>query len=102
MGLYVNPTTMSKEEWLLANARPVVSEDITGDNWARVISEGRIPMVWMDNGPFSALGVAFSESEAADFARHDGRAKLFFTAPRASLASEDSGVGERLLAAYKL
>lgn len=102
MGLYVNPTNTTKEEWRLANARRATAEDITGAGFAGVINEGRIPLVWMDNGPFSAVGVAFNQREAEDFARHDGRAKLFFTVPRDSLADANSGVGEKLLQAYKL
>lgn len=102
MGLYVNPTNTTKEKWLLANARRVTAEDITGAGFAGVIREGRIPIVWMDNGPFSAVGVAFDQSEAEYFARHDGRPKLFYTVPRSSLADDNSGVGEGLLRDYKL
>jgi len=102
MGLYVNPTKTTKEEWLMANGCPVTSDDITGVRFADVIRKGRIPLVWMDNGPFSAVGVAFNQREAEAFAQHDGRSKLFFTVPRDSLSNEDSGVGERLLLRYNL
>jgi hypothetical protein len=59
-------------------------------------------VVLVDNGPFTALAVAYDQREAAAFAREDGRSKIFATVPRDSLADAGSGVGENLLSAYKL
>ena len=102
MGLYVNPTTLNKEQWLIAHAEMVTHQDITGSNWTNVINMGRVPLVWVDNGPFTALAVAFSSEEAEEFAQPDGRAKRFFTVRRSCLADYASGVGEHMLRSYNL
>ena len=102
MGLYVNPTTQSKEDWVRSNARSMhrTGDAVTGTRYGEIIGSGRVPLVLVDNGMFTALGVLYSQREAEDFAREDGRPKLFITVDRAALASEDSGVGEQALQGF--
>ncbi len=99
MGLYVNPTTQSKEAWVQQHAIALhrTGDAVTGGRHGEIISSGRVPLVLVDNGIFTALGVLYSQHEAEDFAREDGRPKLFITVDRAALADDASGVGEEAL-----
>lgn len=102
MGLYVNPASESKEHWLQRHARDVHHDGaaVTGRRYDEILAAGQVPLVLVDNGIFTALGVLYSQREAADFARDDGRPKVFVTVDRAALAADDSGVGQRLLEAH--
>lgn len=99
MGLYVNPARQSKESWLQEHARTVHrnGDEVIGERHAEILAQGRVPLVLVDNGIFTALGVLYSRREAEGFARADGRPKVFATVDRSALASEDSGVGEDAL-----
>lgn len=58
MGIYVNPPDMSKEEWLQLNARPV--------GWAEVRNvdmDDELPLMLIDNGPFTACAVLYDARE---------------------------------------
>ena len=107
MGLYVNPTNDSKEHWLLANlvGKPYPKSEATLwlNEYDYAIANGKIPVVLVYNGSFTALGVAFSKNEAVDFTNPaDERPMIFTVVPREALANPNSGVGERLLNAFKL
>lgn len=104
MGLYVNPTDTTKEQWLLENIGTLLETDPTHwlQDYAAHMKAGLVSVVLVNNGPFNALAVAFDRGEAEAFARADGRNKVFCTVPRAALADPNSGVGEGLLRAYKL
>ena len=104
MGLYVNPTNTSKENWLGDNATELVFD---GAEWlARyedTMSKGLIPVVLVDNGMFLALAVAYDLREARAFAdASDRRSKFFAMVPRAALAAVTSGVGENALVDYRI
>lgn len=80
MGYYINPPDMTKEQWLGHHARelrtPAEAQEVGGDE---------MPVVLMDNGPFTAAGIAYCDNELAAFAEPDGRPKRFFAAPKAKL-----------------
>jgi hypothetical protein len=102
MGLYVNPTNTSKENWLGDNAVELVFD---GAEWlARyedTMSKGLIPVVLVDNGQFLVVAVAYDQREARAFAdASDRRSKFFAMVPRAALAAATSGVGENVLTNY--
>jgi hypothetical protein len=103
MGLYVNPTSGSKEAWLREHSQGgdvFVAAAPWLAGYERAIEQGRIPVVLVDNGVFTALGVAFDRREAESWARPDGRTKLFATVPRSALADATSGVGDDLLRSF--
>jgi hypothetical protein len=104
MGLYVNPTNGTKEAWLEQHGRNWyrTGDPVTGQRHAEILSQGLVPLVLVNNGIFNALGVLYSPREAEDFAREDGRPKIFVTVDRAALADPASGVGEDLLRAYRI
>ena len=75
MGAYVNHK-MGKEIWLIANAKEVSS--ILWEN----VPEGYLPVVLVDNGPFTAAGIGYTKEELEAFTSpFDLRAKRFFIAP---------------------
>lgn len=75
MGAYVNPPGMSKEKWLAENSIPVEGEL----NWAKLASQGYLPVVLVNNGPFTAAAIAYSEQEFKVFTDpNDRRPKKVF------------------------
>lgn len=74
MGLYINPKNMSKEDWLRQHGQVILDEKrgislpppshIEGDN---------VAVCLVDNGGFTAAGVAYSADELASFAHPDDR-----------------------------
>ena len=82
MGLYINPENMSKEAFLNANGTEIArGEDepsITFDQ----AGNDEIIACFVDNGPFSALAVAYSEKEFDYFKKPDGRYKVWYTIPK--------------------
>lgn len=75
MGFYINPPNCSKEDFLVKHgtflgAAPATHRE--GDN---------IAVCLVDNGGFTAAGIAIDQRERNDFAREDGRAKVWFHVP---------------------
>ena len=74
MGCYINPRDMDKEEWLRLHG-----ETTQGPT---PITETHVPVCLVDNGPFTAAGVAFNEREVQAFSYPDGRFKIWFRVAR--------------------
>lgn len=79
MGYYINPPTGTKEEWLKENG---IASDLK-EGWTCVYNhlgyEDYLPVVLIDNGPFTAAGIAFSEREFEAFTiPEDKRKKTFW------------------------
>ena len=64
MGFYVNPSDMTKEEWLQKHGQ--ITETPV---WPA--PEGTIPVCLIDNGPFTAAGIAYCEQEFYEFLAPD-------------------------------
>lgn len=79
MGYYINPPSTSKENWLTLHARFMLSpttrsieyEDRPGEHWVCLV----------DNGSFTAGGIAYNKGEFDAFNQPDGRTKLWFSVP---------------------
>jgi hypothetical protein len=88
MGCYVNPKGMAKEDWLKNNAKlrgAIGKGDLKAMNTAipeySSFPEGTMPVVLVDNGPFTAAGVAFSKEEYECFTDlGDHRVRIIFEA----------------------
>lgn len=83
MGYYINPKNMSKEEWLSENHSEVLKEAPSSN--IRINSDGSKDMavVLVDNGAFTAAGVAYSQDELNAFTanKNDHRPKIFLWVP---------------------
>ncbi len=77
MGYYINPPNCSKEQWLDENGRSFS----TLPNWADAVKAKTLPVCLVNNGLFTAAGVAFSQGEMEVFATEDGRTKHWFVVP---------------------
>lgn len=87
MGAYINPKNMTKEQWLAENA---IEVEISGDTPELIrqvlldekIPYSHLPVVLVDNGAFTAAGIAFSKGELMAFTdKRDMRPKRYFIAP---------------------
>ena len=78
MGYYINPPDRSKEDWLKENAKqlPVAAIDSIES-----VGEGNLPVCLIDNGPFTAAAIAYSNKELEYFNQPDSRRKIWFSAP---------------------
>ena len=63
MGCYVNPAVETKEAFLNENGITVSESEFS---WVD-LPEDTLPVVWVDNGPFTAAGVAYKEDEYKAF-----------------------------------
>ena len=81
MGMYINPSGMSKEDWLLNNAIPVKLQELSNFDW----KSDKVPVALLDNGMFTAAGVCFNKEEFEVFSNPDGRRKLWFTVSKEKL-----------------
>jgi hypothetical protein len=88
MGYYINPHNMTKEEWLIRNGRSISSYT--------KVEAGEYPVCLVDNGLFTAAGIAYSQDEAMAFARPDGRPKRWYAVPRDKLIEVEPSVAKVL------
>lgn len=75
MGAYINPVDETKESWLQKNAT------LAGHaNAPKTINDvpNHLPVCLVNNGPFTAAGIAFDERELAAFIYPDGRYKEWY------------------------
>lgn len=80
MGVYINPADMSKELWLHDNGRAVCKDEA-----ARSDFKTEFPVVWVNNGPFTAAGIAYDRDEFEAFSEPDGRIKAYYLVSREKL-----------------
>jgi hypothetical protein len=80
MGYYINPLDMSKEEWLQKNATRIGAKAPISHNNP---DTGEVALVWVDNGGFTAVAIAFDDYELAAFNQpSDWRPKQWFWVSR--------------------
>ena len=78
MGYYINPQDGStKEEWLKKHGREISPSEVYGHDYAT-----ELPVCLVDNGDFTAAGIAYDEREAKAFLYPDRRKKLWYLASR--------------------
>jgi hypothetical protein len=79
MGYYVNPATETKESFLENEGREVQLSECK-------LTDSELPVVLVDNGFFTAAGIAYSEAELQAFTSPgDRRPKRFFMVPKVKL-----------------
>lgn len=77
MGYYINPPTVTKEEFLAAFGKPLTDEEVKSFNF----EADALPVCFVDNGAFTAAGIAYDARERDQFLRPDGRPKWWFSVP---------------------
>lgn len=84
MGYYINPKDQSKEDWLQRHGIPVSRDEMDlVNNWK---GDGAVvPVCWVDNGGFTAAGIAYDPNEVKAFRHEDGRPKVWFLVSREDL-----------------
>lgn len=76
MGFYINPKDgSSKEDWLKKNGSLLVFGP-SEFSWKDDVEF--LPVCLVDNGPFTAAGIAFNEREFQAFNRPDDRPKEWY------------------------
>jgi hypothetical protein len=77
MGYYINPKDCTKEDWLDRYGRSITAAH------AKAHTAGSdVAVCLVDNGEFTAAGIAFDDRERDQFARPDGRPKKWYLASR--------------------
>lgn len=64
MGFYINPHDMSKEDWLKEYGTLAVRITEAGFKHR---PENTLPVILVDNGPFTAAAIAYNEQEYQEF-----------------------------------
>lgn len=72
MGCYINPRSETKEDFLRAKGERCLGVPAVN------LKEDKLAVCLVNNGPFTAAAVAFSQRELEEFAREDGRPKAWF------------------------
>jgi len=92
MGLYINPTEETKEEWLAVNTIQIQGIGVPDKMQVEaLITSGIIdfktnfPICLIDNGLFKAAGVGYNETEIMRFMQEDGRSKEYCVVDRDKL-----------------
>lgn len=70
MGYYINPKDGStKEQFLEKHGTKITSDEVRKFDF----SSDHLPVCLVDNGPFTAAGIAYDQREAAEFLSPDMR-----------------------------
>lgn len=75
MGAYINSRNMTKEDWLVINGVPTTLNSLK--YWDDLL-QGTLPVCLVDNGHFTAAGIAYCKEELECFKRNDGRLKKWY------------------------
>jgi hypothetical protein len=96
MGLYVNPPDRSKEQWLAENGEKISLKELKDFSFQK--DPEHLPVCLVDNGPFTAAAVIFSNREREAFTNPtDDRPKYYFMVPTAKLKALPGGLWEDVL-----
>jgi len=86
MGLYIDPKGRRKEEWLQEHGT-IITDDF---EWT-AFDEDTLPVVLIENGLFTAAGVAYSEAEYDLFMEPDGRPRTVFAVSKKDIMEVTGG-----------
>ncbi len=85
MGYYINPDRGSKESYLEKEG----IQAPWAPKWEDIPSD-KVAVCLVDNGMFTAAGIAYSPAELEEFSRYDGREKQWYILPKAAaIAASD-------------
>jgi hypothetical protein len=82
MGYYINPPNETKEAWLNTNGVKVSRAEALAHNFA----DDTLPVCLVNNGAFTAAGIAYSPAELDAFSEvGDPRPKVWFIVSKQAL-----------------
>jgi hypothetical protein len=91
MGYYVNPVGMSKEQWL---AKFAIDEGNNPPSSVSVFPD-TLPVCLINNGFFTAAGIAYDDEELAAFADPtDPRQRRWYIVPKAELLKVEPSIAK--------
>ena len=73
MGAYINPKNETKEDFLSREGTEITQQQAENEKYP-----GNMVVCLVNNGMFTAAGVAFNQSEINEFAAPDGRFKRWY------------------------
>lgn len=76
MGSYINPPHVSKEQFLEAHGIEITQDEAAAFDFGN--GDKVLPVVLVDNGPFTAAAIAYSPGELAEFTKPDRRPRKWF------------------------
>lgn len=89
MGLYINPMKGTKEDWLMKKGRQVciLLPEVALPDFKSFTEKGELPVILVNNGTFTAAGVAFNEQEYEIMteSERDTRPKILFAVSKKKL-----------------
>lgn len=89
MGLYLNPANISKEQWLVDNAKPISIHDALNFFSDPHTNAKHVLLLWVNNGLFTAVAYIHNDRELNAWLRDDsGRPTIFYKAPKEKLKLE--------------
>lgn len=98
MGLYINPPQESKEAFLDQYGRMITYRDFINFDF----TTNEVPVCLVDNGFFTAAGIAYNEREIKAFTDpSDHRLKEFWAVPTECITEVLAGVSPAELARYQ-
>ena len=74
MGCYINPKDTTKEQWLIENGVPVS----VFPEWEDIREDGCLPVILVNNGPFTAAAIAYEKAELEYYLEPDPRPQTFY------------------------
>ena len=91
MGVYINPPSETKEAFLTREGLPITTSAVRQWDFSK---RDCLPVALVNNGPFTAAGVAYDHREAEEFTRpSDPRPRAYFAVPIEVLLDPDkSGI----------
>lgn len=97
MGYYIDPKKSTKENWLEKHGIEYQGWRDAELIWLAKEADQVSVVVLVDNGPFSAAGIAYSKEELAEFTRpSDYRPKKIYLVPTKAILEEHPEFAELL------
>lgn len=86
MGYYINPSDMSKEQFLEENGHLITARRVEDVLSGKLFDGLCFPVCLVSNGAFTAAGIVYCSEEAKDFqGKDDPRPKIWYAVPKSKL-----------------
>ena len=76
MGYYINPPHTSKEQFLEAHGIEITQDEAEDFDFST--GDEILPVVLVNNGPYTAAAIVYNQRELDELTRQDGRPRKWF------------------------